>query len=787
MAQQHVQRLRFPVGGVNRRYAYRQQPPFTCVEAVNVRADGTIEGRERGGSRPGLVKWADEQISGASNPIRMLGVVTVAKSTTRLEVSDNFDIAGSEGSLSTAWSQASWEGAKPEVTDNLANADTETGRTGVVYKSVDIDTSQPYSVAIKIVPYRGQFYGKYRMFARMDDTNPDVTNEGIVVELDMTGSSGDYDGFVRSYSGGVPTEYAFTAGTKSPPDVGWLKVLIDGNDITVTWRGTTVLSQTISAHTGKRVGFGLHATQPGGPAAIAEFRLFYWLSNPTYVARQEVVASANGELWRLNASGKMEKVTTDLTLASDRNIQCVERGQKLYIADYGDIAAEGTDGSIDATGLQLDATSISDWTTLGILPKDMAVVITDGTGDVVNGTYKISSVSADHVTLASSAGGAGTCSYRIERAPKVYDPATDTLSLWWPTAGEIPVGCPMIALYRDRLVLAGRDPYCWYMSRSGDPLDFEYSSDVSDYTRAIDGSNSDAGLLGAPIRAMVSFTDDRLLFGHYGEIRVMRGDPAYGGQIDLVSKNAGILDKQAFCTTPEGGLLFLSHDGLYYLEPGEATVPQPISPVLMPRELRNINAQTCTILMGYDADGHGAHICVSPTDSGTGTHWFFDWRNKSFWAQSFAEDHEPTAMLVYHSHLTNKSTLLFGCRDGYIRQFDFEANTDDGSAISSYVLYGPITLSPNDYENHILAELNADVAISSGDISWEIRRGDTAEEAMSADAAASGTWSAGRNTANLPRVRGPHVFLKLANADNVRWAVEQVLARTVLAGRVRKS
>ena len=54
MPQKALVDLRFPVGGLNRRYAYRQQPPYTTPDCLNMRPFDVIEGRERGGSRPGL-------------------------------------------------------------------------------------------------------------------------------------------------------------------------------------------------------------------------------------------------------------------------------------------------------------------------------------------------------------------------------------------------------------------------------------------------------------------------------------------------------------------------------------------------------------------------------------------------------------------------------------------------------------------------------------------------------------------------------------------------------------
>ena len=46
----------FPLGGVDRKLGYQAQRPFTTPSAQNVRAEGSLEGRERGGSRPGLIK-----------------------------------------------------------------------------------------------------------------------------------------------------------------------------------------------------------------------------------------------------------------------------------------------------------------------------------------------------------------------------------------------------------------------------------------------------------------------------------------------------------------------------------------------------------------------------------------------------------------------------------------------------------------------------------------------------------------------------------------------------------
>lgn len=64
--------LPFPSKGVSRRLSYQETPGDTTPDANNVRPDASIESRERGGSRPALVKWDSAQ-PGGSNAVRLIG------------------------------------------------------------------------------------------------------------------------------------------------------------------------------------------------------------------------------------------------------------------------------------------------------------------------------------------------------------------------------------------------------------------------------------------------------------------------------------------------------------------------------------------------------------------------------------------------------------------------------------------------------------------------------------------------------------------------------------------
>jgi hypothetical protein len=363
--------------------------------------------------------------------------------------------------------------------------------------------------------------------------------------------------------------------------------------------------------------------------------------------------------------------------------------------------------------------------------------------------------------------------------PKKYDPAADDITNWTASDGTIPYGCDNICTWRDRLVLAGgtTTPHGLYMSRQSDPEDWDYSE--TDSGAAVSLTLADAGQVGDVVTCLSPHSDNCLVIGCRSTLWILRGDPGFGGQLDNLSQHLGVIDKGAWCVTPENLFVFLSQDGLYMVPAGcdVSRYPQSLSRERLPRELLAVNRSTTNVAMAYDVVDRGIHIFLTPITApgSASTHWWFDWESKSFWkVQLASENHEPFAI---HSRMggytSSDSYVLLGCRDGRIRHFKQSQETDDSDPFTSYVFLGPFG-DPTLYADVRLDELMLTLAADSGDVNWEIRTGSSPEAAFAATAGWSGTFTiAGRNYPINPRARGQSLYIKLSNGETgVAWAFE---------------
>lgn len=366
-----------------------------------------------------------------------------------------------------------------------------------------------------------------------------------------------------------------------------------------------------------------------------------------------------------------------------------------------------------------------------------------------------------------------------------YDPATHTVYRWQASAGTLPFDSAgntplLICRWRGSIVLSGLllDQQNWFMSRLGDPTDFNYKPASFSAAQAVSGNNAPRGLVGDKITALIPASDDVLIFGCDHEIWAMRGHPNDGGQIDQISKSVGMAWATAWCQDPEGAVYFLSNQtGVYRMEAATAT-PVRIGRAIE-QDLEAINTGENVIHMQWDHEFQGLKLWVTPAAApGATTHYFWDQRTGGWWPDAFGDTNlDPLCSAVYDGNLPTDRKMLTGCWDGYVRFQDRSAVDDDGTAISSYVFIGPI-LTRN-FDDITLRSIQTVLASVSGSVTWSVHVGATAEAALAAPAVRSGTFPGGRSL-TFPVEKGGHaVYLKLSSTN--RWAMEWV--RVLLTGR----
>lgn len=408
-------------------------------------------------------------------------------------------------------------------------------------------------------------------------------------------------------------------------------------------------------------------------------------------------------------------------------------------------------------------------------------------GTALAGSYEISSVSGTTITLSESpAPAVGISSitgieYTIDIPPKVYDPATDTLSVLVANEGQGPAphNNRIVTVYNDRLAWAGDTDGVGniFLSRMGDPLDYDYGATDSAGAFAVVAS-ADSSRTPEPITALIPHSDQCMIIGCYSSLWIMRGDPGFGGVVDVLSYEIGIVGPHAWARVPSDLVCFLSQDGLYMFPAHCHGDPSSLSAERVPQELKCIDPANATVSMAWDINYRGVFLYIARESSGENdTDWFFDWEAKSFWPDAYHTDHKAFCAMSKISDTGECDQVYVGCRDGGIRKYDSKSGVDDGQKFSSYIVIGPFRVGSNDYIEGVVLEVLGVLGDKSGSVAWDLLAAQTHEAAVaSTSSKATGTWNrVGLNFKARPIVRGYSAALKLSNgADGVRWTVERI-------------
>jgi hypothetical protein len=293
----------------------------------------------------------------------------------------------------------------------------------------------------------------------------------------------------------------------------------------------------------------------------------------------------------------------------------------------------------------------------------------------------------------------------------------------------------------------------------------------------------------------MGFGDDVLLFGGDHQIWAMMGDPAAGGILDHFSDGLGVYGKDAWTMDPMGTIYFIGHGGFYQLPKG-STVPTNLSRDVISPFFAAINRATQYTLLEWDVDRHGCWICISNVSPGApvrSVHLFWDSRTGGFFPQQFPDNMDPTQMALYDGDAAGSRFMLFGCRDGWLRQQLDPNVSDDGTAISSFVLLGPYRPVDDLTEAKVMGAdfyLGQEDQTKNYNVTATVQGAPDAYSALFAPiSTASVTFGQvqGHTGRQLGlRVKGGNLAMKLANSTiNKTWNFERAIVMVGKGGKQR--
>lgn len=616
--------------------------------------------------------------------------------------------------------------------------------------------------------------------------------------------------------------------------------------ITMYWNGIEIIEggyltkEGVSAKE-RMFGFGMISGRLNqGPYStnmtVDNIRVRYTLLDedppvPDLTIRDSLIVSAGGLFYADQSDGTFDNISIkdpNVFLKSDRRVAAAHYLQRSFIADTGvklnanNVELQGAFGRIRGNALtQKDMIFglAREVDVRGVNPEGDVLVLTAHPflPDDAEKRYRIAAVSQHALMIEGTVEGGDVIDpwyivWRVERAPKYYNAQTRTLSMWEsenPNTGKvkgiIPLGCSIIMSFTGRIFLAG-DPRLAnvvFASRRGDPFDWDIRFDPEDLNAAWATDSGGADIIGEPVTALIPHTDDYAFFGAVNSMWVMRGDLAFGGSLDNSTRNIGIVDKGAWCSTPTGELVFLSRDGLYAYAAGMVTSPQPLSRDVLPQELTHLDTSRTEVLLAYDVRDRLIHIYLTSRDGKRESeHFSYNWQTKAFWKVKFGENFLDPGALYYHSPIDSSvGSVLLGCRDGIVRAFDPGKHYDEGDGravkdqhIEDFVLYGPLSIGGESQLNGWVQQLTATLAATSGPVRWELYVADSPEEAVNSsrngdEPFASGDWTSGVNYINRPMALGQSAVLRVSAIkadepeDDEGWAIENVPMTVRRAGR----
>jgi hypothetical protein len=737
----------------------------------------------------------------AGNPIRLLNTCRTASANTTSVFQDAFG----QATIDTAqWTHGGWS-LGGSVSDGLpvvqlGYAATDFSPMPNLKTAVLVDkviAAQGYrEVAVIWHGYPG---ARIYLMLDMNDTTPDPDVAGYMAVIEYEGTLDTT--LIKLYRDGAVVR---TSGIP-PHTIGLTERFVlsikDTNAVTVRWDGKVAklemayLPPTYTA-AGTRTGFAISAESAQVRTTVSQFTHYYSTASGT-MPSSALMASSGGSLYYESTNGNMILVNTALTLASDQLLSTARHLERLFIADYA-LRTHSTSGNATTSagaGGYLEDTS-ADFTTDGVDVQDDILEILSGTwngvADAGLGTFLISAVTATRITVGAAitinANTGSGVTYRVVRAPKVFDSDDQTLTTIVASNGFVPAGFTIVTEWLGRLVWSGNPikQHAILMSKVGEPEDYNYGNDADGVhvAWAMDPSLSGGSAqLSDRVTALIPHNNDYLVIGCTHSVFIQAGNPAEGNRPEAITNEIGILGHKSWCYTPNQTIVAMTPDGLYEFVPAPNVEPTRMSRERLPEELLAIDMDLYNVTLEYNTPFHGIDILVTPKTADRATHWFFGWATKEFFPMSFPSGFDPTASTTHAVGNVGIRRTILGGRDGYLRVFDENAYDDDGTNFESHVLIGPIMLGGDGYHEGILREVIGQLSTLSGSMLLSYQVGDSIESAYNAAPRGQITLRAGKSLTATPRLRGNACFIRLDGIPGTAWALEQL---TLLRERLGK-
>ena len=362
--------------------------------------------------------------------------------------------------------------------------------------------------------------------------------------------------------------------------------------------------------------------------------------------------------------------------------------------------------------------------------------------------------------------------------------------------GVMPTKVYQICKYRGRVQLCGDPnyPHQFYQSRQLNPFDYLFAP--GDAQSPVAGNNADCSEVGDIIVTAIPYSDDILVYGCAGELWVMHGDAAFGGELGPLDKTTGILGDKAWCWDDKVNLYMMCTVGLLRIPQGFGQT-ENLTRELYPDFISDLAFDPILhrITLAFSADDFGIHIFKTTLTTGACTAWWYDLRTEGLFPDAI-----PTAMGIYsafyyQSEISAHKKLLVGCADGYIKSFDKNTKNDDGTTITSYIGFAPLALSTHPRKDGIIK--NIDIVTGIGDTDSDsvtctvhiartaaqiIKKLDDGDTAAFTKVFIAPNWS--RSNLDRRSIRGQWGAIVLTNSANTEsWSMERLIVDSKEIGR----